>query len=155
MFLIKITVGVLCVYFCSKISANKANLLKERYLFWDSAVELCNLFLQELSYKKRPLKSTLSKNFISNDFNKVIENYLLEKEVVYPNYVSDIEIEKLNSFLSTLGKSDCETQKIAINSYKTDFENVTIQKRIEFKKAYSIILKVGFLLGVMLFIMVI
>ncbi len=155
MFAVKIIVGIACVYCSVKISSNKANLLKNRYLFWDSLVEFCSLLLQELSYKKRPIKEVTSNEFISIDFSKTLNDYYLKNEITLPNYLSDIESEKVISFLSSIGKSDTESQKIAINTCKIDFENIATQRKLDYKKSYSVILKVGFSIGVMLFIMVI
>ncbi len=155
MFLVKVGVGIACVYFCCKISSNKALLLKECYLFWDSAVELCNLLLQELTYKKRPLNVVINQNFLSNDFNCLLNDYSSQRTLQFPLYVTDVEKSKLKLFLSSLGKSDTESQKMAINANKIDFESIVEQKKLEYKKTYSIILKVGFSIGIMLFIMVI
>lgn len=155
MFVVKVLIGVACVYFCCKISSNKAEGLKESYLFWDSAVDLCNYLLQELTYKKRPLEVLLDKKFISSDFKSVLDLYLTKNKFEFPPYITDIEKSKMISFLSALGKSDSESQKISINANKIDFESISLQKKLEFKKSYSIILKVGFSMGIMLFIMVI
>ena len=68
MFIIKVLLGVLSIYFCSKIAISKANSLKNKYLFWESASNCCYLLLQEFSYKKRPIKSLLNYNINRKKF---------------------------------------------------------------------------------------
>lgn len=155
MFILKLGVGVACIYLCCKIAITKASVVKENYLFWESAVSLCNYLLQEFSYKKRPLLGFGDKNYTSSDFKILLNCFLNNKEVNYPKYLSDCEIVKLTTFFNEIGKSDSETQKIAINSYKNDFESILIDKKAEYKKTYSVTLKVGFSMGIMMLVMVI
>ena len=155
MFLVKLSLGVACIYLCSKIAISKANTLKESYLFWESAVSLCNQLLMEFSYKKRPIKVASSIGYSSNDFKSVVNAFINGSEIEFPSYLSKLEILKVKSFLSELGKSDCNTQKMALNSYKSDFESVLVDKKLQYKKTYSVTLKVGFSVGVMMLIMVI
>ncbi len=155
MFVLKLGIGVACVYLCCKIAVLKASAIKENYLFWESAVTLCNVLLQEFSYKKRPLSGVVDKNYTSNDFKILLNSFIKGDSVDYPKYLSNSEIVKINTFLNELGKSDSETQKITINSYKTEFESILIDKKAEYKKTYSVTLKVGFSMGIMMLIMVI
>lgn len=155
MFLIKILVGVACVYLCCKIAVSKANSYKDAYLYYQSCVECCNLLLIEFSYKKRPLKSLLEYDFVSSDFSKSLNDYINYQNLEFPKWLDEKEVLRLKTFFDELGKSDVETQKLAINSNKIEFENVLIDKKSEYKKQYSLTLKVGFMVGVMLFIMVI
>lgn len=155
MFLIKILLGILCVHLCSKIAITKANAIKESYLFWESASTCCGLLLQEFSYKKRPIKSLIEYNYLSSDFLILLSSYVKNEELEFPSYINFQEEIRLKSFFEELGKSDSETQKLAINSYKTEFSSLSIEKKAEYKKQYSLTLKVGFSIGVMLFIMVI
>lgn len=155
MFLVKIALGIACVYLTTKIAVSKANSFKESYLFYQSVLECCNLLLIEFSYKKRPLKALLEYEFISSDFCNSITNYINNQKFEFPTWLGEKDELKLKSFFQELGKSDVEAQKIAINSYKLEFENILIDKKSEYKKQYSLTLKVGFMVGVMLFIMVI
>ena len=155
MFLVKIMLGVACVYFCSKIAVSKANLYKESYQYYQSCVECCNLLLIEFSYKKRPLKALLEYEFISSDFSDSIKNYINYQNYEFPKWLDEKETLRIKTFFEELGKSDIQTQKLAITSYKSEFESILIDKKNEYKKQYSLTLKVGFMVGVMLFIMVI
>ena len=155
MFLIKILVGVACVYLCCKIAVSRANLYKDSYLYYESLLECCNLLLKEFSYKKRPLKALLDSDYISADFNNSIHSYVKNQNYEFPKWLDEKESSRLKNFFEELGKSDVETQKLAINSFKTEFESVLYDKKSEYKKQYTLTLKVGFMVGVMLFIMVI
>ncbi len=155
MFIIKVLLGVSSVYFCSKIAMSKANSIKNRYLFWESASACCGLLLQEFSYKKRPVKALLKYNFSSSEFSVLLSNFINNHNLEFPPFINEMEENTLKSFFEEVGKSDSETQKLAINSYKTQFNSLAVEKKTEYKKSYSLTLKVGFSIGVMLFIMVI
>jgi stage III sporulation protein AB len=113
------------------------------------------LLLKEFSYKKRPLKALLDSDFISADFNNSIHSYVKNQNYEFPKWLDEKESSRVKNFFEELGKSDVETQKLAINSFKTEFEGVLFDKKNEYKKQYTLTLKVGFMVGVMLFIMVI
>jgi len=83
-----------------------------------------------------------------------MRDYLFGKEIVLPNFLSDENKIKVESFISSIGKSDSETQKNSIISYKYDFIKIKEESKIIFSKKYQITIKIGLLVGLMLFVMV-
>ncbi len=155
MFALKILVGFLSVYCSYKLAKFKALKYKEVYYFWDSVCIACDLLISDLSYKKSAIKSVLNVDYPSETFAKLIGDYLLDNECNFPNFISAENTIKLNGFISSVGKSDSETQKKSILSYKNEFIKIKEESKIYFNKNYNLTVKIGVLIGIMLFILVI
>ena len=155
MFIVKLLIGLISVYVCTKIAKSKAVCLKEVTLFWQSLVDLCKIIEIDLSYKKSPINEIFLKDFCSCDFNKFIKIYVKTNEFCFPNYVLDEEKPLIKSFILSLGKSDSASQRLFAESKEVLFKELRDKKAVAENKFYSVILKVGFSVGVMLFIMVI
>lgn len=155
MFLIKVIFGCFCVYFCVITAKNKGKSYKEEYLFWDSVCISCDALISDLSYAKRAVSKSLNVDYSSKIYANVVLDFISGNRLSFPSFISNEEEIKLNAFFDCIGKSDASTQKNAILSYKNDFYKSYIQSKQKYDKNYSAILKVGFSLGVMLFILVI
>lgn len=155
MFIIKIILGVSCVIICSKIAINRANLIKFKYLYFESALMLCNSMLCDIEYKKSSLSKNLSLKFSSYDFTQTVNYFIKNNQVLTPNYLLEEEKINVNAFFNELGKSDTNSQKLSLNFYKNYFLKLSNEKKLEYSKTYQITLKVGFSIGVMLFVLVI
>lgn len=154
MFILKILVGVLSLYASYKIAKIQAVKLKEVYYFWDSVCIACDMLINDLSYKKREVKAVLNVDYPSETFAYIMRDYLFGKEIVLPNFLSDENKIKVESFILSIGKSDSETQKNSIISYKNEFIKIKEESKIIFSKKYQITIKIGLLVGLMLFVMV-
>ncbi len=155
MFIVKLVVGILSVITCCKISLNKSNTAKNAYTFFESLRITCENLLCEFSYKKRPIKYALNKNYTSDDYVKFLSNFVKFNKREYPCYLSNDEIVKIDAFFNEIGKSDTDSQKTMILAYKNEFNSIASEKRKRFIKTNDVTMKVGFSVGVMLFIMVI
>lgn len=155
MFVVKLVVGALSIITCVKIAKNKADTLKNVTNFWQAVIDFSNEMLINLSYKKSAISELFSRDFNSYDFNKLLKNYLSTGDFEYPDYILDDEKLLLNSFFLYLGKSDTEAQKTFIKSKETTFLNIKEKKQSYENKFYQVVVKVGFSVGVMLFILVI
>lgn len=155
MFLIKFSVGVLCIVTCVKIASIKASKIKSELNFYDSLVIACDSLVAGLSYSKATLKEILNVDYPSESFRILIKDFLNEQPIEILESLTEDEKLKVNSFLSSLGKSDAKTQKSTVLSYKNDFLSKREEMKKKYDKNYSLILKIGFSIGLMLFILVI
>ena len=155
MFLIKLILGVFCIYTCVKISTIKCDKIKEEYLFWSSVCISCDSLVSNLSFKKSMVYDALNVDYPSFEYAKLISQYLKGDKLNFPKFLSAEDVLKLNTFLLEVGKSDSKTQKNAILSYKSDFSKNLEISRCNYKKNYGVTRKVGFSIGVMLMILVI
>ena len=155
MFLVKLIVGALCVITCVKIAKSKAESLKITSNFWQALIDFCNAMVIDLSYKKSTLKELFSKDYNCNDFNNFLKKYEYSGDFEFPSYVLEDEKMLISSFFSYLGKSDSEAQKQYLLAKQTEFVSILHKKMKYQNKFYSVILTVGFSVGLMLFVMVI
>lgn len=155
MFVLKLLLGTLSVYFSYKIAKQKAIKLKETYYFWDSVCIACDLLITDLSYKKRAVLTVLNVDYPSETFAKLLGSYLSGEDFSIPKFISDENKIKLNSFIFSIGKSDSNTQKELMLSYKNEFLKIKEESKLQFNKSYVLTIKIGVLIGIMLFILVI
>ena len=154
MFIVKLLIGALSVVLCLIIAKNKAEYIKERYYYFNSLVNSCDLIKTDLLYKKRSIREILSVNFQSSDFLQTLNAYF-EDEKWFPSYLTNEELVLVTEYFSVLGKGDTTSQINALTSFKEEFSKIAIEKKKEFEKSYKVTLKVGFSIGIMLFILVI
>ena len=155
MFIVKVIVGVLGIYASYKIAKLKALKVKEVYYFWDSACIACDLLISDLSYKKSEIINVLNVDYPSYKFANVMGDYLLGRPYNLPDFLTEENKIKINSFISSIGKSDSESQKNSIISYKNDFIKIKEESKANFNKRYALTIKIGVLIGIMLFVLVI
>ncbi len=155
MFALKILVGISCILACVKLSSLKAKNIKEELYYYASACISCDSLVSGLSYSKRTVKELLNVDYPSETFVITVRCYLEDKELIFPDFISIEEKITLNNYFGLLGKSSSDAQKTAILSYKDVFLKIQDEKKKKYDKCYSAITKVGFSLGIMLFILVI
>lgn len=155
MFILKFCLGICLIFISTKIASLKAKNLKEKHLYFNSALIMCENLETELMYLKRPLKDALNIDYPSFYFAKTVKHVIDGEESFYPNFLTLDEIGKLDLLFSNLGKTDADSQIAYVSSSKMEFIKLSNEKREEYLKSYSTTLKIGFLIGLMLFILVI
>lgn len=154
MFVIKVLIGVLCAFSCCLISKRKADVYKEKVYYFNSLVLACEYLISDLMFKKRNLKEILSVSYPSNYFLETINDYFNGVES-YPDFLTDEEVVVISEFFSQLGKGDSNSQINALKLYKSEFSKIRDDKKNVFDKNYKVTIKVGFSIGIMLFVLVI
>ena len=154
MFIVKLSIGVLCVILCLLVAKNRANYIKDKYYYFSSLVNSCELIKSDLIYKKRSIKEILSVDFQSLDFNQTIKSYFNSDEF-FPKYLNIEEKVLVKDYFKALGKGDTNSQLSIISSFKEEFLKIASDSKREFDKSYKVTIKVGFSIGIMLFVLVI
>ena len=156
MFAIKLIFGVILIFLSSKIAVIKAKNHKEKYLYYLSAKLMCKNLEGELLYLRRPINQALDIDYPSFYYAKTVNSVILgEKTIFYPDFLTVDEISKFELLFEQLGKTDSNSQMAYVLSCKEDFVKIENEKRLEYQKFYSLTLKIGFLIGVALFVLVI
>ena len=155
MFILKVFVGVLSIIFAVKIGKDKASNDKEEYLYFKGLVNLCDRFLSDLSYKKSTIDSVLNDNFNSKELNETINSFLNKSYLYLPSFLNGEERFLLCELFSVIGKSDSNAQIESLTAFKKEINKISIEKYEKYKKFNLLFVKLGFLSGLLIFILVI
>lgn len=156
MWYLRLIIGVVFIVLGTKLGKNKGLKYKNAYNFWSSVVSFCNDLNSDLLYKKSNLNEFLNKNYLSSDFTFLLNEYIKNGKINdFPEYFSNDDKLEFVNFLSSIGKSDSLSQMQILDAYKSKFAVKLAEKDTEFKKFYSVSLKLGFAIGLGFMIMVI
>lgn len=155
MLYLRLSIGVVFILLSTKIGKNKGDKYKCSLLFYESAISFCSNFKSNLLYKKSNLNDFIDFEYSSIEFKVVLENYINNQEIsCYPEYLSANERLEFDNFFLSLGKTDSLSQIEVINAYKDKFQLKLEDKRVQYKKYYTLTTKLGFVIGLWLMIMV-
>lgn len=158
MSILKLLIGVLAVVVFTKIGANKSHSYEQNYRFYNALCVFCSEYISELKFSKKELKSFINKDYGSIEFSNILSQFLTSKnakETNFPNFLNEVEVNKLFSFFDSLGKSDSESQQGVITAFLNDFTAIKNEKYSIYKKYETFYKKLGFYVGLILLIMVV
>ncbi len=153
--LLKVFIGALLIVICVKIGKIKADSIKNEYLFFYDLRSFVKEYEQNLSFTKKDVKSFITLSYTSTELNELLKSYLNGVELVLPNYLSVKETADITAFFNNLGVSDTKTELLSVKNYYQIFNDYVLLKNEKYKKYYSVYLKIGFSVGIMLLVMVI
>ncbi len=155
MFILKLLIGIFSIVLAVKIGVDKSLKYKNVYEFYNSLINLCDKIISDLNYKKSKMSVILSNKFQSKDLNDMLKKLVKEKKLVVPNYLSKEEAFLIEDLFNSLGKVDANSQILAIEAFKTELKKIANEKYEKYKKYNTLFVKLGFISGLLIFIMVI
>ncbi len=155
MSVLKLCLGVALLILSTIIARQYASKFKQKFEYYSSLVTMLNSINAELIYTKRLIQEAVNVEYTSKDFAKTVNSVYFEGEPTFPKYLTKQEIEKLKLTFGSLGKGDANAQKLVVSGYLQEFGDITRELNCKYKKNYQTIIKVGFLIGMMLLLMVI
>ena len=154
MFVLKLIIGIGAIVLAVKIAKDKSDVIKNEYLYFNGLVNFCDKVLSDLSYKKSKLERLLTLEFNSKDLNLTLSTFKNEK-IIFPAFLSKDEEYLIMDFLTTLGKSDVESQIKNVIAFKKEFIKICNVKYERYTKTNKLFVKLGFVSGLLIFILVI
>ena len=155
MSLLRLFIGVILLVLCVLVFRRQALKLKQRVEYYSSLLYMLNHLISELEFLKRPIVDCVNLEYKSKYFAKTVYSiFFSESGAYFPSFLSEDEIFKLKNLFQSLGKSSSESQKIMLNSNICEFNKIYKELDDQFKKNYSVYIKVGFLMGIAVFVMV-
>lgn len=142
----------LCVTASTMFGLARYKKQKSKPLFFASCVRLTERLIADISYKQEQLPTLLA-SFAQSDkseLSKQIELFLQTPYAPFTPTCTTLTAEDkrlLSEFFGSLGKTDAETQILELNGYKKRFEERYAQESEKFKKTGSLTLKLSFLFG--------
>ena len=154
MFVLKLIIGIGAIVLAVKIAKDKSDVIKNEYLYFNGLVNFCDKVLSDLSFKKSKLEYLLTLEFNSKDLNLTLSTFKNEK-IIFPAYLSKDEEYLIIDFLTSLGKSDVESQIKNVIAFKKEFIKISNEKYERYTKTNKLFVKLGFVSGLLIFILVI
>lgn len=152
----KIFIGILLLTLSTIIGYTFSQKYKKRQDFFNDFEKFNKNLLNEVGFRQKPLRLVLSSVKNENDFYILTEKYLSnEKSNFNLNYLKKEEIDLYNNFLLEIGVGDVETQTKILKSYESKLFDIAKSTAEEYKKYHTLYIKIGFLIGLILFIMLI
>ncbi|MBO5926316.1 MAG: hypothetical protein J6Q38_01995 [Clostridia bacterium] len=155
MFVLKVFIGVISILTAVKIGKNKADAKKECYFYFQNMLFLCDKIISDLSYKKSNLYEILNYKYSSNEFIKTVNSFIKRNPLYVPEFLSFEESMFVQNYFSSLGTLDSNTQIKNLEAFKDEIKKIYNEKYQDFKKYYTLFMKLGFVSGLTLFILVI
>ena len=116
---------------------------------------LCDKIISDLSYKKSNLYEILNYKYSSNEFIKTVNSFIKRNPLYVPEFLSFEESMFVQNYFSSLGTLDSNTQIKNLEAFKDEIKKIYNEKYQDFKKYYTLFMKLGFVSGLTLFILVI
>lgn len=162
----KIFLGVILIFFTTFCGYFLAKKYRKRKEFFRQLQELNERFLSELSYYKRPLKEFLSSYAQEGEFALLLEGFIgalegEEREIVDDYGVEEVEFlttdERifLRDYLSMLGRGDSVSQKSFFSSMQASVVSYKNKSEEESKRYGDLYIKLGFLFGLAVLILMV
>lgn len=113
--------------------------------------------LKEIEFSKKTLIEISSKFSEEKDFGKVLKSKLTTPNELNfkPKYLTEDEIKYLEDYFSALGKGDERSEANFLKGETEAISNKASEATLNEKKYKKLYLKIGFLLGLMIFIVLI
>ncbi len=158
--MIKLVAIVVVVVGFVLVGFGVASWYKRRNRFFDDLLYFCDLLTGEISFLQRKLLQivNLHKDSFAVDFFTVIscyERYVraqskkeeLKKELLAISFLSEEEVCSIYDFLLSLGNFDVENEVLNIKNYKNCFVRYCTKANKEAQKYAPLCIKVGFIIG--------
>ncbi len=164
--MIKLLLGIAIVSFGSYCGYIFAKKYRKRKLFFAQLKEFNERFLSEVSYYRRPLGEFVSKYVYKGEFQIFLQNFFAEIEELSqsehrPMTFADCEFLKsedkalMEDYFKMLGKGDSASQKTYFSAAKERLVKVYAEAESEYKKYGDLYIKLGFLCGLLILILMI
>ncbi len=166
--MIKFFLGILIVLFTSFCGYIVARKYRQRKFFFQQFYLFNERFINEISYYRRPLEEFVSlysykgefQVFLREYFNSIreLDGNLKIRELLDFNEYSFLNQEErgvVTDYFLMLGKGDSLSQKTFFSSTKAVLEKLKNESEVQCKKYGDLYIKIGFLCGLLILILII
>lgn len=149
----KIIIGIFFLFLCTFIGYNLSLKYTKRKIFYGNFFNFNEKLLREVSFLQTTIVSLLNDIDINTDFYDSLKHYVNTKEFKFDKqYLLEEEKNELNRYFKTIGTSDKNGQIEYLNSMDITLKNKRIQSEENEKKYRTLYIKMGFLIGLIILI---
>ena len=164
--MVKFLLGIAIVAFTSYCGFVLAKKYRKRKLFFAQLKEFNERFLSEVSYYRRPLGEFVSKYVYKGEFQNFLQNFFAEIEEISQSNEREINFDDceflkgedknlVEDYFKMLGKGDSASQKTYFSAGKEWIAKLYGDAENEYKKYGDLYIKLGFLCGLLILILII
>ena len=164
--MVKFLLGIAIVAFTSYCGFVLAKKYRKRKLFFAQFKEFNERFLSEVSYYRRPLGEFASKYAYKGEFQIFLQNFFSEIEELSQSNEREIPFDDceflkeedknlIEDYFKMLGKGDSASQKTYFSAEKERIVKFSADAENEYKKYGDLYVKLGFLCGLLILILII
>ena len=162
----KLILGIIIVVFCSLCGFLLAKKYRKRKFFFAQLYQFNERFLNEISYYRRPLNEFVSHFLYKGEFALALELYFQNvkngesipldlRENNNFTFLTEEEKNGITDYFHMLGKGDSASQKAYFSSRKESLQKWQSEAETIAKKYGDLYVKLGFLFGLFLLIILI
>ena len=160
----KFIVGIAIIAFTSFCGYFLAGKFRQRKLFFKQLQEFNERFLNEISYYRRPIKEFVAKYVYKGEFNELLHDYFaviqqggsVQSAFIDESKYSFLKREEkrvVEDYFLMLGKGDSISQKGYFSSVKQSLSALQIDAETACKRYGDLYIKLGFLCGLLILIL--
>ncbi len=161
----KLLLGLAVIAFTTFIGYLLTKKYRKRKSFFSQFYDFNNRFLNEIAYFRRPVGEFIAKYPYNGEFNEFLKGYL--KNINAPfgietllqtddfSFITKDEKQLIIDYFSTLGKGGIATQTAYYNGVNETLKSVKLQTEQENKRYGDLFIKLGFLCGLFVLILII
>lgn len=155
----KVFLGIILFLIAFVCGDNLSKKYSNRSSFYKSLEEFNGDFISLINFRKDNLITLLKKEYPSEYLNKVLQSKIeVMRENIndlnMPSFLIDKEKRELEEYFSQLGIYDSNTQLDFLKRYNEYFFNKVVESKNEEKQKGTLYKKIGALIGVISFILV-
>lgn len=162
--MVKFLLGVTIVAFTTFCGYLLSKKYRKRKLFFHELQVFNERFLSEISYSRRPIKEFVVKHTFYGEFNELLADFFTTIQDGAPfsadgfsdyGFLKEEEKRFIEGYFRMLGRGDSASQNAYFSSVKTTLNNYKDATEIESKKYGDLYIKIGFLCGLLLLILIV
>ncbi len=153
--MLKVFCAVAIVAFSSYAGYFCAGKYRKRKAFLFQLNSFNERFLNELNFNRRPLKALLKEGEYTGEFKEFLSNYEVGKIICEHSFLSSDDKSLVNAYFSTLGKGDSFSQSGYFSNMKQSISKSAADAELALKKYGDLYLKLGFLAGLAIVVLIV
>ncbi len=149
----KIALGIIVVFICVFIGYQMSLKYVKRKAYYVAFENFNQDLIREMSFTMQTIEKVIDALRQKKDeFSKITVSFFDDNKKIESKILREDEKEDLKAYLNSVGKSDAKSQLKLLEGYKIKIcDNVKIAT-LEEKKYKSFYIKLGFLFGLIIFI---
>lgn len=159
--MLKFLLGVAIIALTSFIGYLLAKKYRQRKEFFIQFCEFNERFLSELAYRRRPIREFASSYTYSGEFNELLEDFFrkIDEGTTFDfceySFLTPEEKSLVADYFSMLGRGDSFSQKGYFSSVKETLASLLKSSTDASKRYGDLYIKLGFLCGLLILILII